>query len=151
MQAVHPPSFVCAHLTAHAENLASRIADWHHIVGSLLFPAPAPADKGKGKPTTLYDTSHLFVLGDLNFRVVVPPEHPLKGAASAVVGQALTAESEREALKEYDQLLLERRNPASRAFVGLREGEFWRFKCSYKYQLGQVDAYRCVRFSRHEL
>ncbi|KAJ7343307.1 Endonuclease/exonuclease/phosphatase [Mycena albidolilacea] len=134
-------TFVCAHLTAHAENLADRIADWHHIVGSLLFPTPAPADKGKGKPTTLYDTSHLFVLGDLNFRVVVPPEHPLNGAASAVVGQALTAESEWEALKEYDQLLLERRNPASLAFVGLREGEFWRFKCSYKYQLGQVDAY----------
>ncbi|KAJ6525630.1 skeletal muscle/kidney enriched inositol 5-phosphatase [Mycena capillaripes] len=127
-------TFVCAHLTAHAEKFANRIADWHHIVGSLLFPSPA------GIPTTLYDTSHLFLLGDLNFRVVLPPEHPLKGASGAI-GQALSNQSARDALKEYDQLLLERRNPASRAFVGLREGEFWLFKCSYKYKIGEVDKY----------
>ncbi|KAJ6597068.1 inositol polyphosphate phosphatase [Mycena vulgaris] len=127
-------TFVCAHLTAHAEKVARRIADWHHIVGSLLFPSPA------GAPTTLYDTSHLFLLGDLNFRVVLPPDHPLKGA-SAAIGQALSHQSARDALKEYDQLLLERRDPASRAFVGLREGDFWKFKCSYKYHLGEVDKY----------
>ncbi|KAJ7775091.1 inositol polyphosphate phosphatase [Mycena metata] len=128
-------TFVCAHLTAHAEKFANRIADWHHIVGSLLFPTPA------GPSRTLYDTSHLFLLGDLNFRVVLPPEHPLKGAPSGIIGQALTSPAEREALKEYDQMLIERRDPASRAFVGLREGEFWSFKCSYKYHLGQVDKY----------
>lgn len=67
---------------------------------------------------------------------------------SNVIGQTLSKESAREALKEYDQLLLERRDPATRLFVGLREGEFWRFKCSYKYKLGEVDKYRCVaRFS----
>ncbi|KAK7020469.1 inositol polyphosphate phosphatase [Favolaschia claudopus] len=129
-------TFVCAHLTAHAENISSRIADWHHIVGTLLFPA------NDGKLTsTLYDTSHLFLHGDLNFRVVLPPEHPLKGATSSVLGQTLSSETSREELKEYDQLLLERRNPASRAFIGLREGEFWRFKCSYKYSIGEVDKY----------
>ncbi|KAJ7709723.1 Endonuclease/exonuclease/phosphatase [Mycena rosella] len=127
-------TFVCAHLTAHAAKFANRIADWHHIVGSLLFPSPV------GTPTTLYDTSHLFLLGDLNFRVVLPPAHPLKGA-SAALGQALSSQSARDALKEYDQLLLERRDPASSAFVGLREGEFWKFKCSYKYHLGEVDKY----------
>ncbi|KAJ7940451.1 inositol polyphosphate phosphatase [Mycena leptocephala] len=127
-------TFVCAHLTAHAAKFASRIADWHHIVGSLLFSSPA------GTPTTLYETSHLFLLGDLNFRVVLPPEHPLKNASGAI-GQALSSQSARDALKEYDQLLRERRDPASRAFVGLREGEFWQFKCSYKYQLGEVDKY----------
>ncbi|KAJ7724440.1 Endonuclease/exonuclease/phosphatase [Mycena maculata] len=128
-------TFVCAHLTAHAPKLKNRIADWHHIVGSLLFPSPA------GEPTTLYATSHLFLLGDLNFRVVLPPEHPLKKAPSSVVGQALSHESEREGLKEYDQLLQTRRDPASGLFVGLHEGEFWRFKCSYKYAIGQVDKY----------
>ncbi|KAJ7087864.1 Endonuclease/exonuclease/phosphatase [Mycena epipterygia] len=127
-------TFVCAHLTAHAEKFANRLADWHHIVGSLLFPAPG------GAPTTLYETSHLFLLGDLNFRVVLPPEHPLKGAPTAI-GQALSSQGARDALKEYDQLLRERRDPASRAFVGLREGAFWNFKCSYKYHLGEVDKY----------
>ncbi|KAJ6623479.1 skeletal muscle/kidney enriched inositol 5-phosphatase [Mycena sp. CBHHK59/15] len=132
-------TFVCAHLTAHAEKLANRIADWHHIVGTLLFPPSASADP-KTPPTTLYATSHLFFLGDLNFRVVLPPEHPLKGASSAI-GQALSSQSARDALKEYDQLLLERRDPTSTAFVGLREGDFWNFKCSYKYHLGEVDKY----------
>ena len=25
-----------------------------------------------------------------------------------------------------------------------REGEFWKFKCSYKYKLGEVDKYECA-------
>ncbi|KAJ7510052.1 Endonuclease/exonuclease/phosphatase [Mycena galericulata] len=127
-------TFVCAHLTAYEEKVTSRIADWHHIVGTLLFPSAS------GTPTTLYDTSHLFLLGDLNFRVVLPPEHPLKGTSSAI-GQALSSQSVRDTLKEYDQMLLERRDPNSRAFIGLHEGDFWKFKCSYKYQLGEVDKY----------
>nr|GAT60071.1 inositol polyphosphate phosphatase [Mycena chlorophos] len=133
-------TFVCAHLTAHAEKLRNRIADWHHIVGTLLFTSP----ESKTARTTLYHTSHLFLVGDLNFRVVLPPEHPLKGAPSAI-GQALTAQSARDAFKEYDQLSVERRNPANQLFVGLREGEFWKFKCSYKYTIGQVDRYSSKR------
>jgi hypothetical protein len=27
-------------------------------------------------------------------------------------------------------------------FVGLKEGEFWQFKCSYKYLNGEIDRYR---------
>lgn len=49
-------------------------------------------------------------------------------------------ESVREDLKEYDQLIIERDQKGS-AFVGLREGDFWKFKCSYKYKLGEVDKY----------
>ena len=30
------------------------------------------------------------------------------------------------------------------AFVGFHEGEFWKFKCSYKYKPGEVDRYRYV-------
>jgi hypothetical protein len=29
-------------------------------------------------------------------------------------------------------------------FLGLREGQFWKFKCSYKYLHGEVDKYRYV-------
>ena len=94
----------------------------------------------------MYDTSHLFFFGDLNFRIVLPPEHPLAHSASSSgvdFAHLLEQESVREDLKDYDQLLLERdRN--RRAFIGLREGEFWRFKCSYKYKLGEVDKYECV-------
>jgi len=55
----------------------------------------------------------------------------------------LNSESTREELKEYDQLLVERRK--GNAFIGLKDGEFWKFQCSYKYKLGEVDKYSSKR------
>jgi hypothetical protein len=160
--------FACAHLTPHEHKLAHRIADYNHIVGSLLFP-PLPTSRSSSrnpstKPTTIFDTSHLFFFGDLNFRLDLPQSHPLHGPDNhhALVS-ALDSESKREELKEYDQLRVERKRGA--AFVGLREGEFWKFKvclphlilqatiyggliddhplqCTYKYGIGEVDKYR---------
>ncbi|KAI0301999.1 inositol polyphosphate phosphatase [Russula brevipes] len=131
-------TFVCAHLTAHDHNLAARILDYHHIVGSLLFP-PLP-DSPSGGSTTMYSTSHLFFLGDLNFRLTPPPTSPYAGRANIhSVEAALDTQSGREELKEYDQLLQERRKCT--VFHGFREGEFWAFKCSYKFKIGEVDKY----------
>ncbi|EIW85093.1 inositol polyphosphate phosphatase [Coniophora puteana RWD-64-598 SS2] len=132
-------TFVCAHLNAHEYNLDRRIADWNHIVASLLFP-PLPGSAESAGPTTLYTTSHLFFLGDLNFRVVVPPDQRAPGESQpAYTLRMLDDEPDRERLKEYDQLLNARR--AGRVFVGLREGAFWTFKCTYKYKLGEVEKY----------
>ncbi|KAI0345315.1 skeletal muscle/kidney enriched inositol 5-phosphatase [Trametopsis cervina] len=134
-------TFVCAHLTAHSHKLDRRIADFHHIVGSLLFP---PLDPSTSKePSTIYDSSHLFFFGDLNFRLSLPPDHDLAHSShdnQANLARLLEQESVREELKQYDQLLIERDQRRS-AFVGLREGDFWKFKCSYKYKLGEVDKY----------
>ncbi|KAF8921093.1 Endonuclease/exonuclease/phosphatase [Mucidula mucida] len=131
-------TFVCAHLTAHEEKLADRIYDYNHIVGTLLFP-PLHSSQRTSK-STIYDTSHLFIFGDLNFRVAIPAGHPLfdfhKGPDAS---KAIEPEATRESLKEFDQLLTERRKGTT--FVSLREGDFWRFKCSYKYILGQTDSY----------
>lgn len=132
--------FVCAHLAAHEPNLQRRIQDYNHIVSTLLF---APNSKESKEPTTLYDTSHLFFLGDLNFRVTLPEEHPMRTVLTGkAVADALNAEDAREQLKEYDQLFVEKKK--GNVLFGLREGEFWKFKCSYKYELGEVDRYRCV-------
>ena len=132
-------SFVCAHLTAHAHKCARRVQDFHYIVRSLLFP-PLPGSESDA-PTTMYSTSHLFFFGDLNFRVTIPPEHALAKTKSPIeAAHILDEESVREALKEEDQLLVERDQKGS-AFIGFREGEFWKFKCSYKYKLGEVDKY----------
>lgn len=134
-------SFVCAHLTAFEEKLANRLADYRHIVGTLLFPPVSPDSKG---PTTIYSTSHLFFLGDLNFRLEIPAAHPLSSIHKRTdFAQALDDEKTRERLKEFDQLLVEQRK--GNVLVGLREGEFWKFKCSYKYLLGEVDKYRFVQ------
>ncbi|KAI0006003.1 skeletal muscle/kidney enriched inositol 5-phosphatase [Russula compacta] len=131
-------TFVCAHLTAHDHNLAARISNYHHIVGSLLFP-PLPGFSSR-TPTTIYSTSHLFFLGDLNFRLALPPTSPYAGPANIHrVETALDTQSGREELKEFDQLLQERRKGT--IFHGFREGEFWAFKCSYKFKIGEVDKY----------
>ncbi|KAH7889410.1 Endonuclease/exonuclease/phosphatase [Phlebopus sp. FC_14] len=134
-------TFVCAHLTAHEQHLAHRIANYHHIVGTLLFPPLPPSNR---QSTTIYATSHLFFLGDLNFRVSIPPSHPI--AAPSRTRETLSLlkdETTRETLKEFDQLLNEHRK--GNVFVSMREGPFWTFKCTYKYKLGQVDKYDTKR------
>ncbi|EMD38292.1 hypothetical protein CERSUDRAFT_104892 [Gelatoporia subvermispora B] len=127
-------TFVCAHLVAHAHHLEWRKRNFHHIVSTLLFP-PLPGSSSNA-PTTIYSTSHLFFFGDLNFRLAFPSDsdHP------ANILRTLSHEDTRETLKQYDQLVIERDVNQS-IFAGLREGDFWKFKCSYKYKLGEVDRY----------
>ena len=115
-----------------------RLADYRHIVERLLF---APISQDPKTPSTLYHTSHLFLLGDLNFRLDIPKENPLyQKRFSEDFSQAIQTEGVREELKEFDQLTIEKRKGT--VFVGLHEGEFWKFKCSYKYKIGEVDKYR---------
>lgn len=135
-------SFVCAHLTAHAHKNADRIQDYHTIVGSLLFP-PLPNANSKA-PTTMFSTSHLFFFGDLNFRLSLPSDHAFapEGQRQNLV-QALSNDEGRSSLKEYDQLVTER-DVKGTIFHSFHEGEFWTFKCSYKYHLGEVDRYEYV-------
>lgn len=91
----------------------------------------------------MYATSHLFFLGDLNFRVTLPPLLSTAQAPNPCdIFAMLKDESSRERLKEFDQLLNQRRKGT--AFIGLREGPFWTFKCTYKYKLGEVDRYKYV-------
>ncbi|KAG9226166.1 hypothetical protein CCMSSC00406_0005077 [Pleurotus cornucopiae] len=133
-------TFVCAHLTAHEPRLAERIADYNHIVSTLLF-SPLPSSTQK---STIYDSSHLFYLGDLNFRLTLPPTHSLSGPQNREnLVAALDQESTREDLKEYDQLLVEQRKGT--VCMGLKEGAFWKFKPSYKYELGEIDKYTLGR------
>ncbi|KIK49244.1 hypothetical protein CY34DRAFT_797194 [Suillus luteus UH-Slu-Lm8-n1] len=135
-------TFVCAHLTAHEPKLAQRVADYHHIVGTLLFPPPPSSPSSS--PTTMYSTSHLFFLGDLNFRITIPPPRPhVQTSQSYDVLAMLKDDASREQLKEFDQLLNQRRKGT--AFIGLREGPFWTFKCTYKYKIGEVDRYNTKR------
>ncbi|KAA1471206.1 DNase I-like protein [Dentipellis sp. KUC8613] len=135
-------TFVCAHLAAHEPKLAQRVADYNYIVQSLLFP-PLP-DSPSHANTTLYSTSHLFFLGDFNFRISLPSTHALAGTANRpALLAALSTEDGRKQLKEYDQLVVERENGS--CFQLLREADFWRFQCSYKYKIGEVDRYSSKR------
>ncbi|EJF66076.1 skeletal muscle/kidney enriched inositol 5-phosphatase [Dichomitus squalens LYAD-421 SS1] len=136
-------TFVCAHLTAHAHKNAHRIHDYHYIVSTLLFP-PLPGADSKA-PTTIFSTSHLFFFGDLNFRLSLPADHDLAAADQQLnLVASLSTDDGRSALREYDQLVIER-DMKGTIFQSFREGEFWRFKCSYKYHLGEVDRYDSKR------
>lgn len=95
----------------------------------------------------MYSTSHLFFLGDLNFRLALPQTNPYAGRANFErIEAALNTQPGREELKEFDELLQERRKGT--VFQGFREGEFWSFKCSYKFKIGEVDKYRFVKLGK---
>jgi hypothetical protein len=90
----------------------------------------------------MYATSHLFFLGDLNFRITLPPI--AQASSPRDILTMLKDDTSRERLKEFDQLLNQRKKGT--AFIGLREGPFWTFKCTYKYILGEVDRYKYVLY-----
>lgn len=141
VHAILPFRFVDCHLTAHDHNVKARIDDWKHIVSSLLF-----APSSGSQPSTLYDSMHLFVLGDMNFRLELPSSHPLYDSIHTPrFSETISDELTRKELRDYDQLTVEKRK--GNIFVGLHEGDFWRFKCSYKCKVGTVDQYRCISFA----
>lgn len=122
------------HLTAFANKLQRRLWDWQHLVSTLTFDGPS----------TVYDTSHLFLLGDLNFRVEAPAD-----LAVPTLLQQLVTKSSRATLATHDQL--QREHKAGTIFRGLREGEFWDFEPTYKRIIGDVAGYElrifCFVFS----
>jgi len=134
-------TFVNCHLTAHEHKLKARVADYHHIVRTLLF---SPLSGDSKAQSTIYDSSHLFVFGDMNFRLDMPETYSLHSKRlTHDFSKAIESEKTREELKEFDQLTIEKRKGT--IFVGLHEGDFWKFKCSYKYHLGEVDQYSIKR------
>ena len=95
-------------------------------------------------------TSHLFFLGDLNFRLDIPSSHVLSSLRkSHQFGDFLSSEEKREEIRHFDQLTIEKKKGT--IFTGFHEGEFWKFKCSYKYKLGEVDRFEYVYVTTLEL
>ncbi|TFK76344.1 DNase I-like protein [Pluteus cervinus] len=134
-------TFVCAHLTAHDHKVAQRVADYNHIAQTLLFGPVEPTSRA---PSTMFSTTHLFYFGDLNFRLQFPETHPMSVICrTKEFAGALDDEIKREEIKDCDQLVNVMKD--GRAFADFHEGQFWKFKCSYKYQLGEVDKYSSKR------
>lgn len=126
-------TFVNAHLTAHQPNLDKRIEDYRHIVQTLLFPDPNATSIHE--PSNIYQTTHLFFFGDLNFRIE-PPADMTRQDLEANIRSTVA----RESLRQYDQLA--KAQEAGVVLQSLKEGEFWKFQCTYKYELGTVDHYQ---------
>ena len=131
---------MCAHLTAHSQHYARRLQDYQHIVQTLLFSPVRPGTQA----ATIYDTTHLFFFGDLNFRIAADGNDASKksGLVTAdILAQNGTLKG-RQALKQHDQLT--RAKNQGKAFLGLREGEVEQFPLTFKYVIGSVHDYRFV-------
>jgi hypothetical protein len=138
-------TFVSAHLTAHSHNLPQRLQDYMRIVRTLLFPpiTSITSQNNDGvepqhSHSTIYQTSHLFLFGDLNFRL-----RPPSTISSDVILHKMQTEEGRKELAEWDELSIEKL--AGKVCHGLREAEFWRFPCTYKYKIGSIGEYSAKR------
>lgn len=126
------PSFVSAHLEAHDHNIATRNEQYNTILSSLVFRGGDALHRLV--PAQPHHSSHLFVMGDLNYRL-----ERLPGPYPSETGELVALERERAALVALDTL--KREQAAGRVFGGLREGDLTRFAPTYKRIVGQVEGY----------
>ncbi|EFP74386.1 hypothetical protein PGT21_033233 [Puccinia graminis f. sp. tritici] len=126
-------TFVNAHLAAHDSGIIARNRDYQSIINRLLF------ETSHGHHT-IYDTSHLFFMGDLNYRISLTPS-----ATSSL--QPITKESLTKTIQEgrHSSLFpehdtLSHQHAAGKVLVGLREAPI-NFKPTYKYKLNSGDQF----------
>lgn len=126
-------TFVSAHLAAHDHGLQRRNSDFRTIVQRLLFPSSSDSSRLH----TIYDTSHLFLMGDLNYRLSLsnPTSIRLPTLSHKI-------HFSRSSLVAHDTLLQEQ--GAGRVLQGLREGEIT-FQPTYKYKANKGNTYKDFR------
>lgn len=61
-------NFVSMHLAAHEWNVERRNKDWESIVRGLVFESPSSPNGSSSRIGVYHPTSHLFVMGDMNYR-----------------------------------------------------------------------------------
>ncbi|XP_063956785.1 synaptojanin-1-like isoform X1 [Lytechinus pictus] len=108
--------FVCAHLAAGQSHIKDRNDDYAEISSKIMFPM--------GR--TLESHDYVFWCGDFNYRIDKDNDEV----------KDLVAIHDYEALKECDQLLIEKRS--GNTFQGFSEGTI-RFAPTYKYDLFSDD------------
>lgn len=126
-------TFVCAHLDAHDHNIGRRNMQYEAILSSLIFE-PGDALHHRVQP---FQSSHLFIMGDLNYRL---ERLPVAGVYPRELSDDLASlEKERAALVQLDTL--KREQDAGKVFGGMREGDLTRFAPTYKRIVGEIEGY----------
>jgi hypothetical protein len=126
--------FVCAHLDAHDHNITRRNAQYRMILSHLNFYSSDPLSSA----TQVHDTSHLFIMGDLNYRFASMPSGGYPTEKNASVDD-VQLEKERGEMVRLDTL--RKQQAEGMAFGGLREGDLTKFAPTYKRIAGQVNGY----------
>ncbi|ODO08060.1 hypothetical protein I350_03643 [Cryptococcus amylolentus CBS 6273] len=131
-------TFVNTHLEAHDHNIPRRNAQYQHILSSLVFNSSDPLTT----PQQIFDTSHLFIMGDLNYRLSrQPPPDGLRENKS--VNDIALLEKSRAEMVRTDTLRQQQRE--GKVFGGLREGDITRFAPTYKRVVGEIEGYSSKR------
>lgn len=86
-----------------------------------------------------FQTSHLFIMGDLNYRLTKLPQAGVYPTENGKGKDLIALEREREALVALDTLKHEQNR--GNVFGGMREGDLTRFAPTYKRVVGQVEGY----------
>ena len=153
-------SFISTHLAAHDYAIKTRNANYQTMLTSLIFPATSALDV----PSRVFETSHCFVLGDLNYRLsdkVKTVERRVAGNEKdqqknphrwdAIVEGSLSPDqsdrsesfAQRKSLVEMDTLAEQRGR--NQTMLGLREGPLTSFAPTYKRLMGKVEGYHPKR------
>lgn len=78
---------------------------------------------------SIYDSNHLFIFGDLNYRLNSKPSQKI---------------IDLDNLSKDDQLIQEMKK--NNTMIGLQEGQFQSFLPTYKYFTGSIDQMKYVDF-----
>lgn len=125
-------TFVSCHLAPHDHNTLRRNQDWERIVSGLTFEgtrSPSASSSSTLKSYQIYDTSYLFVAGDLNYRLnrKEPETISLSQIGENLHGTGLNK------LLDHDQLRQEQKQ--GKTLHGLKEGQI-NFPPTYKFIKG---------------
>ncbi|KAI9603687.1 hypothetical protein KEM48_000451 [Puccinia striiformis f. sp. tritici PST-130] len=120
-------TFVNAHLAAHDSGISARNRDYRSIVNRLLF------ETNNGE-RTIFETSHLFFMGDLNYRISLTPlmTSHLKPITKETLAKTIQGDGHSSLFPEHDTL--SHQHSSGNVLVGLREAPI-NFKPTYKYKL----------------
>ncbi|WAR51861.1 hypothetical protein PtB15_1B297 [Puccinia triticina] len=126
-------TFVNAHLAAHDSGIIARNRDYQTIVSRLLF------ETAHGHHT-IYDTNHLFFMGDLNYRISLTPlgTSNLKPIDREALNKTFQEGRHSSLFLEHDTL--SHQHACGNVLVGLREAPIT-FKPTYKYKLNAGDQF----------
>jgi hypothetical protein len=153
-------SVISTHLAAHDHAIKTRNVNYQTMLTSLIFPATSALDV----PSRVFETSHCFVLGDLNYRLSDKVRTLERRAAGSekdqqknahrwdtiIEGPLSSEQSDRSGLFEQRKSLVEMDTLAeerdrNQTMLGLREGPLISFAPTYKRLMGKVEGYHPKR------
>lgn len=127
-------NFVAMHLAAHEWNVDGRNKDWESIVRGLVFEPSSslpPSDEPSTETGIYHPTSHLFVMGDLNYRTSDTRPHSLEYLVYPKPTDSPSSNTHFLKLLAQDQLSAQRK--LGNTFHGLTEEKIT-FPPTYKFR-----------------